>query len=69
MIFNRQGIDIGMLNRWEWGTGRSGSYGGFVTLIPDRVGAVSSLLIVGRKVDYEARVLGSALHSLKFAYL
>lgn len=49
-----------MLDRWERGTGRSGSDGRFGTLIPDRVSAVASLLIVGRKVDDEARVLGSA---------
>jgi hypothetical protein len=58
-----------MLDRWKWGTGCSGSYGWFGTLIPDRVGAVASLLIVGREVDDEARVLVSALHSLKIAYL
>jgi len=48
-----------MLDRWEWSTGRSGSYGGFGTLIPDRVGAVSSLLIVWREIDDEAGILGS----------
>jgi hypothetical protein len=49
-----------MLDRWEWGTGRSGSDGGFGTLIPDRVSAISSLFIVRREIDDEARVLGSA---------
>jgi hypothetical protein len=49
-----------MLDRWEWVTGRSGSDGRFGTLVSDRVSAISSLLIVRRKVDDEARVLGSA---------
>ena len=58
-----------MLDRREWGTGCSRCYRWLGTLIPYRVGAVSSLLIVGREVDDEARVLGSGLHSLKVAYL
>jgi len=58
-----------MLDRWEWGAGCSGSYRRFGTLITDRIRAVASLLIMGRKVDDEARVLGSALCSLMTAYL
>jgi hypothetical protein len=58
-----------MLDRWEWGTGRSGSNGWFRTLVSDRIGTVASLFIVGRKVDDEARVLGSALCALEIAYL
>jgi hypothetical protein len=58
-----------MLDRWERGTGRSGSDGRFGTLVSDRIGTVASLLIVRRKVDDEARILGSASCSLIIAYL
>jgi hypothetical protein len=58
-----------MLDRWQWGTGCSWCNGWLGTLVSDRVSAISSLLIVGRKVDDEARVLGSALCPLMVAYL
>lgn len=59
VIFTCKGVNIGMLDRWKWGTGCRGGDGRFRDLVPNGIGAVSSLLILGRKVDDESRVLRS----------
>jgi hypothetical protein len=54
------GVDVGMLDRGEWGTGSGRSDGWIRSLVSDRVGTVSGLLILRGEVDDEPRVLVSA---------
>jgi len=58
-----------MLDRRKRGTGCSWSDGWIRTLVPDRVGAIASLLILRREVDDEPRVLESATCIRGSAYL
>jgi hypothetical protein len=58
-----------MLDRGERGTGSGRSDGWIRSLVSDRVGTVASLLVLGREIDDESRVLESALCLADFTHL
>lgn len=59
--FGQAWVDVGMLDRGQWGARCGRSDGWLGPFVSYRVGTVASLLVVRRKVDQESRVLASAV--------